>query len=161
MWLESVGPFTTSLIWCELDNLWQKWVVHNCLEGDHASYCVSHPQRASIVHNISSVFIPKSGDRKTASFSVPLNLSAEGRARNIRPALRAALSLVRLPWCFYFRRLVFIWVTGPVSVYINEKVRFSICWVNFWKDALCACHLIPTQCYKQTSMSAVVHCGCA
>lgn len=56
---------------------------------------------------------------------------------------------------FLFQRVVFIWVTG--LVYINEKLRFSIHQEKFQKDGFCACHFIPTKCYKQILMSTVSH----
>lgn len=82
-------------------------------------------------------------DRRAAYFSVLLHLFAKGGAQEICPSLRTMLSLVRLLWCFYFGRLVFIQVTGPL--YINEKVRFSIYWESFFKGWPLCLPLHPNQ----------------
>lgn len=115
-------------------NLWQKSVIYNSDWRETIHGTCKSPDRVTVlsVTSLQSSFLDLVFcDRRAAYFSVLLHLFAKGGAQEICPSLRTMLSLVRLLWCFYFGRLVFIPVPGPL--YINEKVRFSIYWESFFK----------------------------
>lgn len=138
-------------------NLWQNSVIYNSDWRETIHGTCKSPDSVTVlsVTSLQSSFLDLVFcDRRAAYFSVLLHLFAKGGAQEICPSLRTMLSLVRLLWCFYFRRLVFIPVPGPL--YINEKVRFSIYWKSFFKGWPLCLPLHPHR-MLQTFMSAV---GC-
>lgn len=135
MWLELSWPIhiEPDLMWVSTTFDKSLWFTTQTGGRQYTASCKS-PNGVTVlsVTSLHSSFLNMEFcDIRTAYFLVLLHLCAKGGAQEILPSLRTMLSLVRPLWCFYFGRLIFIWVTG--LLYINEKVRFSIYWENFFK----------------------------